>query len=104
MNLRPLHDNIVVIPEEEPLITEGGIYLPEEHDEGLQVQEWGIVIAVGPGRRTKRGVRLEPQVSRGDRVAYGKHHHIPIRMEKTWVKIVPEREIWVREPAPKLIA
>jgi co-chaperonin GroES (HSP10) len=57
MNIRPMHDNIVVTQIEKN-VSRGGIHLLQHKDDGL-VKEivFGVVKAVGPGKINKRGQR-----------------------------------------------
>ena len=93
MTLRPLHDNLVIVPKLTPN-EENGIILPSDRDESLQVEETGIVVAVGPGRRTKKGVLIPTEISRGSEVVYGKYLHLEYELAGQKYKIVPERDIY----------
>jgi chaperonin GroES len=93
MTLRPLHDNLVIVPKLTPN-EENGIILPEDRDESLQVEETGIVVAVGPGRKNKKGARIPTEIPRGSEVVYGKHHHLEYEIDGQKYKIVPEREVY----------
>jgi chaperonin GroES len=65
MRVQPIRD--MVLLELEPLEeqTSGGILIPRTAKSKHQI---GKVLATGPGRVTDRGVRVEPEVKRGDRV------------------------------------
>lgn len=67
MNFRPLGDIIVVQREALPDRTPGGLFLY-----GREWPAYGYVLAVGPGRRTKRGGRRPLDLQRGDEVAFDK--------------------------------
>ena len=70
MELRPLHDRIVVeaAPKEEK--SAGGIILP---DTAQQKPQRGKVLAVGPGKRLDSGQLAPLDVQVGDHVLYGKY-------------------------------
>ena len=70
MDIRPLHDRIIVeaAPKEE--MTSGGIILPDTAQEKPQK---GKVLGVGPGKRLDSGQLAELDVKVGDSVLYGKY-------------------------------
>ncbi len=68
-NLQPLGDRIVVKAVEQETQTKSGIYIPDSAKERPQE---GSVVAVGPGRVTDDGNRLEMSVAVGDVVIYSK--------------------------------
>lgn len=70
MNLKPLHDRIIVeaAPKEER--TASGIILPDTAQEKPQK---GTVLAVGPGKRLDSGQLAPVDVKAGDMVLYGKY-------------------------------
>ena len=70
MKIRPLQDRIIVkrIAEEEK--TAGGIIIPDTAKEKPQS---GQVVAVGEGKLSDEGVRINPDVSVGQVVLYGKY-------------------------------
>lgn len=70
MNLKPLHDRIIVeaAPKEEK--TASGIILPDTAQEKPQK---GTVLAVGPGKRLDSGQLAPVDVKPGDMVMYGKY-------------------------------
>lgn len=68
-NLQPLSDRIVVKAVEQETQTKSGIFIPDSAKERPQE---GSVIAVGPGRVTDDGNRVEMSVAVGDTVIYSK--------------------------------
>lgn len=70
MNLKPLHDRIIVeaAPREEK--TAGGILLP---DNAQEKPLRGSVLAVGPGKTMDNGTVAPVEVNVGDVVLYGKY-------------------------------
>lgn len=92
MTLSPIHDNLLVVPEQRADEHEG-LALPEDRDEGLQEPEFAIVIAVGPGRRLENGERRPMTVQRGDRVCYRKYDHHEHKINGELCKLVPESEV-----------
>ena len=69
MNIKPLHDRIVVKPIEAEELSAGGIVIP---DNAKEKPQQGEVLAVGPGRRDDKGERIPMDVKVGDVVIYGK--------------------------------
>lgn len=69
MNIRPLHDYILVKRKPRPTMTASGLlHIPEAHQETAKS---AVVIAVGPGRcRSKDGRREPMHVRVGDEVAF----------------------------------
>ena len=69
MNIKPLHDRILVKRVEEDTKTAGGIIIPDTAQEKPME---GKVIAVGKGARVEDG-KLQPlDVKKGDRILFGK--------------------------------
>ena len=68
--VKPLADRVVVTPLEETEQMKGGLYIP---DTAKEKPQQGEVVAVGPGKVTDDGKRIEPELKEGDRVLYGKY-------------------------------
>jgi chaperonin GroES len=67
VKLRPLDDKVVVCRKEAESRTPGGVYLP---DKAKEVPREGYIIAIGPGRLTENGTRIDLQVKVGDKVLF----------------------------------
>jgi len=78
MNIRPLHDRIIVERLEEETTTASGIIIPDSAKE-KPVQ--GNVIAVGKGKVTEDGKVLPLDVKVGDKVLFGKYSGTEIKIE-----------------------
>jgi len=63
--LIPLLDRVLVERIVAPTKTAGGLLLPES---AVSKVNEGVVLAVGPGRRTKDGEVVPPSVKEGDKV------------------------------------
>jgi len=87
MNLKPLHDRIIVKRLESETMTKGGIIIPDTAKE-KPIQ--GEVIAVGPGKLLENGDRAKMEVKKGDRVLFS-------RYGGTEVKIDGEEHLILRE-------
>lgn len=69
LNVRPIRDFILLQPSPQETTTASGLlHLPKTASKSKTLQ--GTVLAVGPGRVTERGVRIEPEVRVGDHVVY----------------------------------
>lgn len=66
--IQPCGDWILVKPNPEEETSSGGIIKPPDARE--TVVKTGVVKAVGPGRVTKKGARVPPDVKIGETVAY----------------------------------
>ena len=66
----PLGERIVIKPMEQEEQTKGGIYLPDTAKEKPQE---GEVVAVGSGRVTDDGTKIQMELGVGDRVIYSKY-------------------------------
>jgi chaperonin GroES len=89
MNLRPLHDRILVRRLEEQEAKRGGIIIP---DSAKEKQQEGEIIAVGSGKREK-GERVPLDVKPGDRVLFGKYSGTEIKIDDEELLILKEDEI-----------
>ena len=90
MNLRPLHDRILVRRLEEKEAMRGGIIIPDSAKEKPQQAE---VVAVGSGKLSDDGNRLAVDVKAGDRILFGKYSGSDIRIEGEEYLILREDEI-----------
>lgn len=88
--LEPLGDRIVVKPIKREEMTKGGIILPDTAKEKPQE---GEVIAVGPGRLSDDGKRLEMEVKKGDRVIYAKYAGTEIKLDDEELLILRESDV-----------
>ena len=70
MNIKPLHDRVVVQPAEAEEKTKGGIILP---DTAKEKPQQGKIVAAGPGKIADSGTLIEPSVKVDDLVLYGKY-------------------------------
>lgn len=87
--LKPLADNVVVLPDKEADVTAGGIIKPES---AKAVPSQGEVLAVGPGMLLDTGT-LPLSVQVGDRVLFGRYSGLEFVLDGETVLIMPERDI-----------
>lgn len=90
MNIRPLHDRIVVkrVDEEETLAS--GIIIPDSAKEKPQK---GEVVAVGKGKRADDGKLIVPDVQVGDSILFGKYSGSEIKLDGVEYMIMREDEV-----------
>ena len=90
MNIRPLHDRVVVKRIEQDEQIRGGIIIPDTAKEKPQEAE---VVAVGPGKILENGSRQAMDVAVGDRILVGKYSGSEIKIDDDDVVILREDEI-----------
>ncbi len=90
MNIRPLHDRVLVKRIELQEQVRGGIIIPDTAKEKPQEAE---VVAVGPGKLSDDGKRTPLEVQPGDRVLMGKYSGSEIKLDDTDYVICREDEI-----------
>jgi len=90
MKMVPLGDRVIVRLLEQEDKKKGGIIIPDTAKERPQE---GEVVAVGKGRRTNSGERIEPEVKQGDRVLFAKYAGNEIEIESTKYLVMKEDEI-----------
>ncbi|MGD0136233.1 MAG: co-chaperone GroES [Bryobacteraceae bacterium] len=90
MNLRPLHDRVLVKRLEEQETKRGGIIIPDSAKEKPQHAE---VVAVGGGKLLEDGNRAVPDVKAGDKILFGKYSGSDIRIDGDEYLILREDEI-----------
>ena len=90
MNLKPLHDNVVIEHVEQEDKTSGGVFLPDTAKEKPQE---GVIRAAGSGRTLDNGTKLAMGVKVGDRVLYRKYSGSEVKIDGTEYLIIPEKDI-----------
>jgi len=90
MNIRPLHDRIVVKRVESSENKIGGLFIPDSAKEKPQE---GEVIAVGNGKRNDKGELVALDVKAGDRILFGKYSGSEIKIDGTEYMIMREDEV-----------
>ncbi len=78
MNIRPLHDRVVVRRMEEERTTAGGIVIP---DSATEKPIQGEIIAVGKGKILENGDVRPLDVKVGDRVLFGKYSGTEVKID-----------------------
>jgi chaperonin GroES len=77
--IHPTGDNIVVEPVTEESSTASGIIIPDTASKEKPMK--GKVLAVGPGKMTENGSRLEMEVKEGDVVLFSKYGPTEVKIE-----------------------
>jgi chaperonin GroES len=90
MNLRPLHDRVLVRRLEEQESMRGNIIIPDSAKEKPHQAE---VIAVGSGKLLEDGQRAAVDVQAGDRILFGKYSGADVRIDGEEYLILREDEI-----------
>ncbi len=90
MNVRPLHDRIIVQRLEEGEQKVGGIIIP---DSAKEKPQQGKVIAVGKGKVKDDGQVLPLDVKAGDTILFGKYSGQEIKIEGEEFLIMREDEV-----------
>ena len=99
MNMRPLHDRVLIKRIEEQETMRGGIIIPDSAKEKPQE---GEVVAAGSGKRLEDGTVLPLELQVGDRVLFGKYSGTEIKLDDEDYLILREEEVLgITSPAKK---
>lgn len=90
MNLRPLHDRVIIKRAEEETKSAGGIVLPGS---AAEKPARGHVIAVGRGKLLDNGEVRPLDVKAGDHVLFGKYSGSEVKVDDEDYIVMREDEI-----------
>jgi chaperonin GroES len=90
MNIRPLHDRVVVERLDAERTSAGGIVIP---DNAAEKPEQGKVVAVGNGAILEGGKIRPLDVKVGDRILFGKFSGQTVKVEGTEYLVMREDDI-----------
>jgi chaperonin GroES len=90
MNLRPLHDRVIIKRVEEETKSSGGIVLPGT---AAEKPSRGTVMAVGRGKILENGDVRPLDVKVGDHVLFGKYSGSEVKLEGEEYIVMREDEI-----------
>ncbi|MBU1355511.1 MAG: co-chaperone GroES [Candidatus Edwardsbacteria bacterium] len=76
--IKPLGDRVLVKPAENKETKKGGIIIP---DTAKEKPMEGEVVAVGPGKISDSGTRMEMDIKKGDKVLYGKYSGTEVKID-----------------------
>ncbi len=90
MNLRPLHDRVVIRRVDQEQKSAGGIIIP---DTAQEKPREGEVVAAGPGARGEDGALQPMDLKTGDRVLFGKWSGTEIKIDGEELIIMKESDV-----------
>ena len=90
MNIRPLHDRVIVRRKEEERTTAGGIVIT---DSATEKPSMGEILSVGSGKVTDSGDVRALDVKAGDTVYFGKYSGTEIKVDGEELLIMREDDI-----------
>jgi chaperonin GroES len=90
MNIRPLHDRIIIQRLDEGEQKVGGIIIP---DTAKEKPQQGKVIAAGAGKIRDDGRRQPPDVKAGDHILFGKYSGQEVRLDGEDYLIMREEDV-----------
>ncbi len=89
----PMGDNVVVEPVVEE-VSSSGIIIPETANKEKPME--GKVVAVGPGKLTDDGKRVEMEIKEGDTVLFSKYGPTEVKVEGKEVLILSASDIYAK--------
>ncbi|MDZ7734895.1 MAG: co-chaperone GroES [Gammaproteobacteria bacterium] len=90
MNIRPLHDRIIIKRFEEERTSAGGIVIP---DSAAEKPIKGEVIAVGNGKILDNGETRPLDVKQGDKVLFGKYSGTEVKVGSEDYLVLREEDV-----------
>ena len=91
MNLRPLHDRVIIKRLDNETKTASGLVIPET---AAEKPDQGEVLAVGPGRRNDKGEVGAMSVKVGDRVLFGKYSGQTVKVGGDELLVMKEDDLF----------
>jgi chaperonin GroES len=90
MQLRPLHDRVLIKRTEEGEVKQGSIIVP---DTAKEKPQQGEVVAAGNGKLLDNGERATLDVKAGDKILFGKYSGSEVKIDGSEYLILREDEI-----------
>ena len=90
MNIRPLHDRVIVKRMEEERTTAGGIVIP---DTAAEKPIRGEIMATGKGKILESGEVRPLDVKVGDKVLFGKYSGTEVKVDGKDLLVMREEDI-----------
>jgi chaperonin GroES len=90
LKVKPLADRVVVKPLEEAEQMRGGLYIP---DTAKEKPQQGEIVAVGQGKVTDDGKRIDMELKVGDKVLYGKYSGTEVTLDDNQYLILREADV-----------
>ena len=91
MNIRPLHDRVVVRRLDEETLTAGGIVLP---DSAQEKPSQGEILAIGSGKILDNGEVRALDVKVGDKIIFGQYGGSTVKIDGDELLTLNESEIF----------
>ncbi len=90
MNIRPLHDRVVIKRTEEERTSPGGIVIP---DTAAEKPIQGEVVAVGNGKILDNGEVRALELKKGDKVLFGKYSGTEVKVDGEDLLVMREDDV-----------
>ena len=90
MNLRPLHDRVIVKRLDQETKTASGLIIP---DAAAEKPDQGEILAVGNGKVQDNGTLRALEVQVGDRVLFGKYSGQAVKVNGEELLVMREEDI-----------
>ena len=90
MNLKPLHDRVVIKRMDEEKVSAGGIVIP---DSATEKPIRGEVVAVGEGKPLDNGSVRALKVKAGDKVLFGKYSGTEVKIDGEELLVMREEDL-----------
>nr|VFK36826.1 MAG: chaperonin GroES [Candidatus Kentron sp. SD]VFK40630.1 MAG: chaperonin GroES [Candidatus Kentron sp. SD]VFK78022.1 MAG: chaperonin GroES [Candidatus Kentron sp. SD] len=90
MNIRPLHDRVIIKRIEEERTSPGGIVIP---DSATEKPMQGKVTAVGKGKILEKGDIRPLDIQIGDKVLFGKYSGTEVKIDGEELLVMREEDI-----------
>ncbi|MDH5785933.1 MAG: co-chaperone GroES [Chromatiales bacterium] len=90
MNIRPLHDRVLVRRVEEETTTAGGIVLPGS---AAEKPNQGEILAVGKGKILENGNVRPMEIKVGDKVMFGQYGGTTVKVNGEELLMMREEDI-----------
>jgi chaperonin GroES len=90
MNLRPLHDRVIVKRLDQETKTASGLIIPEA---AAEKPDQGEIVAIGNGKVQENGSVRPLEVKVGDRVLFGKYSGQTVKVKGEELLVMREEDI-----------
>jgi len=90
MNLRPLHDRVIIKRLDNETKTASGLVIPET---AAEKTDQGEILAVGTGKKDESGKVIPLDVKVGDRVLFGKYAGQTVKVDGDELLVMREEDI-----------
>ena len=90
INVKPLHDRILVLRSAEEEKTAGGLFIP---DNAKEKPQQATVVATGNGRITEDGKTLPLEVKKGDKVLFSKYSGTELKIAGKEYLMIKEEDV-----------